>query len=248
MDTVENRSRSGVSKEEQVFIRAGERNISAACHVPGGSGPFPFVILSHGLLSDKDSPKYTGIARMLVDEGIGAIRFDYEGCGRSDGLLEETTISGRLKNLQAVIDYALRREECSGKLGLMGSSLGGYLSILQAARDKRVLATVVWATPSHLKDIDRDRERGDLKRLGDCFYREIDRYDLLEEAERVGNCLIIHGQMDEMVPINHARMLYERIKEPKELYIIPTGDHRLTGPKDREKATEKTVAWFRKFL
>jgi len=162
--------------------------------------------------------------------------------------VENTTISGRLRDLEGVINFALERNECSGKLGLMGSSLGGYLSLLQAARDRRIMATVVWATPSHLKDIDREREKGDLKRLGEGFYRDIYAHDLIEEVKIVKKCLIIHGEMDEMVPYYHAKMLYERIREPKELLILPSGDHRLTNPEDRKKATEATVEWLRKFL
>lgn len=222
--------------------------LAGAIHRPHGQGPFPWVVLSHGLFSDKESAKYIRLAEEIAKEGMAAIRFDYRGLGESEGLIEDTTISGRLKDLQEVVRFVIGRTDSKGRIGLMGSSLGGYLSLLQAPREPFSMATVVWATPSHLNDLENEKAQGDLSRLGDEFYQDLKRYDLLKELCKVKNVLIIHGDQDEMVPVDHAFKIHEHLQSPKEIHIFPDGDHRLTNPEDRKKATEMTVSWLKRFL
>jgi uncharacterized protein len=39
--------------------------------------------------------------------------------------------------------------------------------------------------------------------------------------------LIIHGDNDDLVPLEHGRILFQQAREPKELIIIPGAGHRL---------------------
>jgi dipeptidyl aminopeptidase/acylaminoacyl peptidase len=222
--------------------------LAGAVHYPHEKGPFPWLIMSHGLLSDKESSKYIRLAEEIAKEGIVAVRFDFRGCGRSEGTIENTTISGRLKDLQEVITFVMEREDFNGRIGLMGSSLGGYISLLQAPREPLVTAASVWATPSHLNDIEQEKTQGNLPRLGNGFYQDLKQFNLLEEIRQVKNVLVLHGDQDEMVPVEHAFRIHERLQPPKEIHILPGGDHRLTKPEDRKKATEMTVFWVKQFL
>ena len=72
--------------------------------------------------------------------------------------------------------------------------------------------------------------------------------ELLEELCKVKNVLIVHGDQDEMVPVDHAFKIHEHLQSPKEIHIFPDGDHRLTNPEDRKKATKMTVSWLKRFL
>jgi alpha-beta hydrolase superfamily lysophospholipase len=222
--------------------------LAGAIHYPLDKGPYPWVIMSHGLLSNKESSKYINLAEEIAKEGIAAARFDFRGCGQSEGFIENTTISGRLLDLREFINFALERPDFSGRIGLMGSSLGGYICLLQAPREPSVVATAVWATPSHLNDIEKDKTQGELPKLGDSFYQDLKQYDLIEEIRQVKNVLILHGDKDEMVSVEHAFKIHERLQSPKEMHIFSEGDHRLTRPEDRKKATEMTADWFRRFL
>ena len=44
---------------------------------------YPCIILSHGLISSKESSKYLALSERLVLDGIATCRFDYHGCGVS---------------------------------------------------------------------------------------------------------------------------------------------------------------------
>jgi fermentation-respiration switch protein FrsA (DUF1100 family) len=37
--------------------------------------------------------------------------------------------------------------------------------------------------------------------------------------------LILHGDQDRIVPVHHARLLYDAALEPKQLWIVPGAGH-----------------------
>ena len=61
--------------------------------------------------------------------------------------------------------------------------------------------------------------------------------------------LIIHGEKDELVPKTQAEILFNRAKEPKEIYWIKDGVHRLrTDPRVWEKIKSWLLNWRENFL
>lgn len=205
------------------------------------------VITSHGLLSHKDSDKYIELANRLVEARIALFRFDFLGCGESQGSMEDCTTTGRRKELRSAVRFVKEGLLLGRPLGLMGSSLGGYLSLFQAASGSGTGGVVVWATPHGLSGITRPADDGTTF-PGDAFFEDFKHNDLLPELGKVRRCLVIHGSEDETVPVEHARTIYESLAEPKRLEIIPGADHRFTDEKHREKAYRLTVEWFKKYL
>lgn len=214
-------------------------------HLPGRKSP-PCVIASHGLLSSKDSEKYMELCTWLSREGLAAVRFDYLGCGQSDGKLRDSTVTGRLEELATVIDFVRNDGALGNMIGLMGSSLGGYLTLFKAAQEKDVKAVATWATPYRLSRPAPGTEG--VPQLGEAFYKDLSCHDLISVLERVHHCLVIHGDMDELIPMSHATLIYENVREPKRLEIIRGADHRLTNPNHRKIAYRLTAAWFGEHL
>jgi dienelactone hydrolase len=205
----------------------------------------PCVILSHGLLSSKDSPKYIQIAHRLTDEGIIAVRFDYMGCGESGGRLEETTLTKRLDNLKKVFEFILSKASVDKeKVGILGSSFGGSTAIVMAAKDKRVKALVILATPYALPGPSNEIS----SYFKDSLYSDFTSYDILEAAGSVSHCLVIHGEEDEVVPVFHGKAIYERLREPKRIVIISGADHTFSEEEKRNIAVEMAISWFKKYL
>lgn len=219
--------------------------LAAVLHRPAGAGRWPAVIAAHGLLSTKASDKYLRLAAALTPHGVALCRFDFRGCGESGGALADSTLSDRLRDLQAVMAWVWRRPECDGRLALMGSSMGGFLSMWAAAEDPRVAATVTWAAPAALHDLAVRRDAVLASGLGDPFLAELRAGRLLEAPEGVSRLLVIHGDTDEVVPVEHARQLWKRAADPKRIEVLAGADHSISDPGQRDRAVALTVAWCR---
>ena len=52
--------------------------------------------------------------------------------------------------------------------------------------------------------------------------------------------LLIHGDRDEVVPSAHAKKLFEKAGEPKDLVMLPGAGHRL---RQDERAIDAAMEW-----
>lgn len=237
---------------ELIHTTSGDKNISGVLHLPKDPSP-PCVIASHGLFSSKDSEKFLEIAKYFSDRGIAVIRYDHQGCGESDGDISHTTVTSRIADLEAMFELAMNHPVLGGSMGLLGSSMGGFISIFKRAADPRVRALSLWATPAYIRG-ERESIRENIKEteasveLNDSFFRDITRYDVGQAIQHLDHCLILHGKEDELVPLDHAEKIYRLANPPKHLEIFEGGDHRFTNPEHRKKAIEMSFEWFRKYL
>jgi len=235
-------------RQERVEISCDGERICGVLHLPD-QDQSPCVVISHGLFSDKGTVKFQEIADEFPREGLAVLRFDFMGCGESSGKIEDTTISGRLSNLTMMIDLAFTHPSIDHeRIGLMGSSIGGYLSLFKGAVDERVKTLVVWATPYTLTDLKDKISSENEPELGPAFYSELDRYQLGSILNRISNCLVIHGDFDELIPVFHAYEIYQGLSDPKSLEIVNSADHRFSNVRHRLKARHLTLNWFRRFL
>jgi dipeptidyl aminopeptidase/acylaminoacyl peptidase len=212
------------------------------------SDSWPLVILCHGFLSHKDSSKYRQLAQVFAQESIATVRFDFRGCGESEGLLAESSISRRWRDLQGVIARGLELDGFNGHLGLLGSSLGGYLALLEVSHNSRVRCSAVWSTPSHLLDLAKRLPEISPVEFSQEWHEDLLTVELLSRLENVQRVLIVHGQEDQQVPSEHASKLYEVLDEPKVLHILEGADHRFSAAESREEAIRVTMEWFKKYL
>ncbi len=206
------------------------------------------VIASHGLLSSKDSEKYIALGGRLSREGFSMLRFDFRGIGESEGRIEEDTVSRRIVDLGSAVDFVKSQPGLGNRIGLVGSSLGGFVSLIKSAMDKEIRAIVVWATPFHLDDLGSKKQNEDYPLPAEAFFKDLPRHRLLPLLPKVSNCMVIHGEKDELVPVDQAWEIFHSLSEPKEINIIEGADHRLTEPKHRQRAMELTTEWFKKYL
>jgi dipeptidyl aminopeptidase/acylaminoacyl peptidase len=227
---------------KEKIVRFGENGLAGVFHSPVEEA-VTCVITCHGVYSSKDSEKYVGIARRFCREHLAVLRFDFRGCGESVGRLEETSLTGRMEDLEDALDFVQGQDYES--VGVMGSSLGGTVAILTAVKNKRVEALVTWATPCHLDELFRGEKIEGLEKLR----QDVSKYDVVKAVKDL-YCpvLIVHGSRDEQVPLSHAEVLYKNAKEPKDFQIIEGGDHRLTKLFHRRRAVELTLDWFKRYL
>ena len=222
------------------------KKIYGILHLPRNPSP-PFVVASHGLFSSKESEKFIAIGEFFSTRGIAVIRYDHQGCGESEGDLSATTASSRIKDLEAIVDLTVHHPLLGDRFGLLGSSMGGFVSIFKGATDLRVKALALWATPSHLGD-KKDVEDAENPPLREEFYRDLEQYDARGAIKNLENCLILHGEADELVPLSQAGELYAAARSPKHLEVFPEGDHRFSNSQHRLRAIKMSFEWFQKYL
>jgi uncharacterized protein len=227
--------------------------ISGGClalvlHLPDRADRAPCVIACHGLSASKDSDKYLMLGEALPAAGIALARFDFRGCGESSGIENETTVGTRVEDAEAVLAYLARHERLAGDFGLLGSSMGGFVALHVAARARGAIrATVTWNAPGDLFDLANDPHAEDTA-IGVPFLMELAAHTFDTTPGGVARHLVIHGDADDVVPVDHGVVLHSRAAEPCDLVLIPGADHRITDPDHRRLAIEASVAWFQRFI
>jgi alpha-beta hydrolase superfamily lysophospholipase len=199
-------------------------------------------------LSHKDASKYRQLAQVLAEGNIATLRFDFRGCGHSEGFLGNSTITGRWRDLQEVIAWVQNLEGFNGRLGLLGSSLGGYVALLEASRNPFVCCTVVWATPSDLEGLAERLPEVAPVPLSDEFYEDLKGAELLTRLGSVQNVLVLHGGEDHLVPPAHGAKILTALNEPKSLEIMKGADHSISQGELRERAVNLSLEWFQRYL
>ena len=73
------------------------------------------------------------------------------------------------------------------------------------------------------------------------FFKDLPNHHLHSVLPKISNCMVIHGEKDELVPVDQAWEIFQGLNGPKEIHVIESADHRLTEPNHRRRAMELTV-------
>ncbi len=233
-----------IHERHTVALPGGE--LALVLHLPDSAGPTPCVLACHGLSASKDSDKYLLLGEEFARAGLALARFDFRGCGESSGKEDETTVATRIEDARAVLNYLDAHPRLDRRFGLLGSSLGGFVALHLAAERTDAVAVVTWNAPASLEDL------GDVvgrdAAIGTPFLLELASHRYDTSPAGVARHLAIHGDADDVVPVEHGTILHARAAEPCDLVIIEGGDHRLTDPLHRKDAVRRSVEWVRNFV
>jgi len=229
-------------------LRRPDGNIVAFARTAGRE---PTVVFLGGFRSDMTGTKAVALEAWAQRTGRSYLRFDYLGHGQSSGRFEDGTIGRWLDDALAVID-----SETTGRLVLVGSSMGGWLSLLVALKRTERLAGLVLiaAAPDFtermlLKGLSaEDREilqrEGRLERPSQYSPEpSVFTWQLIEEGR---NHLVLdkrlalpcpvrllHGQSDPDVPWEYSLQIARHLEAPDVVTtFVKGGDHRLSTPAD----------------
>lgn len=228
----------------------------AAAVTPGGAGPA--ILFLPGYMSDMEGSKALHLAAWGAATGRRVLRFDYSGCGRSEGEFRDGSISRWTADARAVADAL-----APGPLLLVGSSMGGWIMLhLALMLGARVTGLVgIAAAPDFTRwGLDLTAaERAALAREGEIrrpspYGAEPYRYTAGLIADGEARALLdapialacpvrlLHGTADAAVPVAVAERLMAALTSPDvELTLVKGGDHRLSSPRDLARL-ERTVA------
>ncbi len=165
----------------------------------------------------------------LAREGYRVVAFDYRGYGRSGG---SPTIEGVHRDGDDGLAWALDAWG-GGPLWVLGQSLGAAVAIhavaVSPAKD-RIGLLVADSGFAGYRRIVRDKVAATVVLWpfqAPLAWGVDDRFSPERWISRVRPVpvLILHGTRDRVVPVSHARRLYELALEPKGLWLVAGAGH-----------------------
>ncbi len=167
------------------------------------SSPRAVAVLAH------PHPQYGGnmhskvvyrSAKTLRQIGCATLRFNFRGVGKSAGIYDEGR--GEADDFHAAIDWMHRRYP-DLNVWAAGFSFGAWIAVTVGITDPRVSLLLGIALPTQ--------------------------YDLADLRRSTKPKFLIHGEADELFPLQDLWKLYGKLEEPKELVVIDAADHLFDG-------------------
>ncbi|QDU65700.1 alpha/beta hydrolase family protein [Engelhardtia mirabilis] len=239
-------------------IRNGQGELLAATFVPAGigtsNGDGPIVVIGHGLTSDRTRPWSAALSAALAELGLASVRVAFSGNGDSEGSFLDSTPTKEVGDLGAVLDVLEGR-----RLAYVGHSMGALVGCLRAVRDRRIEALVSLAGMVHsarfYRSLFAGLEPGELllgkpgKPLGEALRDDLLAIDSVLPLARDVRVpwLLVHGDADEVVPVQDSRDVAAELGPRTRLVELPGVDHSFTGA-GTEAMVREVAPWLARAL
>ena len=201
----------------------------------------PFVILAHGLGGSYQNN--LAYAEQLASHGVAAYTFDFRGGGgsRSEGSSTEMSVMTEVSDMEVVLDAAKEWEFVdTDRIALLGTSQGGAVSAITAARHPDEIAGAMLLYPAFLVSDAVHEQFDSLEEVPDTFLfnwimagkpyvEDMWDYDVYDE---IGNynkkVLLMHGSADGIVPISYSERAADTYQDV-EYFVIDGAGHGFSG-------------------
>lgn len=254
------------NREWAVFENEGEK-LFGVVHHPLQSRP-PIVICMHGFASHKvgTNRSYVSLAEKLCEAGIATLRFDFRGCGDSEGHLASMTLDNFVSDAVAAYEYI--RGLGYHKIGFFGSSFGGAISVMAANRLQTIQSLALWAPVASgelwFNDFMSKHPNMEKNALNHALktYRGVPLHPLFKEQFGQMNAAkelqsltlpVIHfqGEKDEVISISHQRAFQKARAQTQTLsrfITYPETDHWLGYATVLPQILNEITQWFKETL
>jgi len=218
------------------------------------------IIIGHCFTCSRHTRVLQKMGRDLAAARFTVLRFDFSGNGQSDGAFIDSSYSKHIAEMKTAT--AFLSDNGARWIGLAGHSMGGNIALLTAARLKSVRAVCVLAgrisgmKAAHFLSREQQSKlertgrvsftsRGRSLELSKDFFADADTYDLFKLLGSFKKpLLIIHGDRDEIVPVDEALQAQKRNPAAITLAIIPGADHMFSQEDHRRQVVGMVVDWF----
>lgn len=229
--------------------------------VEGNESSEVTIVFVHGFGVDKHETAgfFDDIAGALKDK-FRVVRFDFSGCGKSEGKSEDMDYKKQASDLATVIEYV--RKEYKGKIYILAQSMGTFVTALLSPDG--IEKTVFIGIPNNNTDymIERlikrfanrpggkfdekgislmPRSTGIIQKIGPGFWsvlRSFKPAEAVEQYSKKTKLIIFKPKQDEVVG-DEFMDEYKKIKPLK--YVELDGDHSWKNKEDRERLLGKIL-------
>jgi uncharacterized protein len=242
--------------EDVIFYNNKNQKIAGRIYKPAAQSRGG-VIFCHGFFSGKDAYKIVNMADDIVKAGFELLTFDFSFVGESGGDFKEFSILQEVEDLRSAVNYFQTRN--IGAINLIGSSMGGTVSLLFASENLEVIKSLTLiATPIKMSellnkinpalDISSISEDGmtyiEGVPVNNKFFIETSSIDTIKSVRTIRiPTLVIHGKKDAVVDFSNAKLIYELLQTEKKLVSIDDGEHNLTRSTDIRILKENIINW-----
>lgn len=225
--------------------------------LPGGG---PVIVFCPGYASDMTGAKALALEAWCKTQKRAMLRFDYAGHGRSGGIFSNNGIGDWAEDAAFIIESAAKYQD----IILVGSSMGGWISLLLGKQLKSRLKALVLIAPApdFTKTLVENgltpEQRATLVQTGVVYqpseygaplgfsWTLIERSSahlvMDDQIDITCPIRILHGLKDASVPWDLSLKLTENLaSKDVQLIYVKDGDHRLSEPQDLA-LLERTVS------
>jgi len=255
-------------------------------YISSGDGDIkPLVIFVHGFKGFKSWGTHSLMASYFAEQGFNFLKFNFSHNGIGDKQSDffddlegfsQNTFSKELFDLNQVITFASSGEQFTkpSEIYLIGHSLGGGISIIQASEDKAVRKLATWASISSFRNLWSPEQENEWRQNGILYFlnsrtnqqmpisfnlledlnEHTERLDILAAARKVSQpWLIVHGEADTSVHYKHAIELHNQ-QSASRLLLLPSADHvfcakhpwdKESMPNELKQVCDATIAFFK---
>lgn len=245
------------------FTNRSGKKLSARLELPIDRRPHNFAIFAHCFTCTKNLIAIRNIAKELVKEGFGVLRFDFTGLGESEGDFSDTNFSGNIDDLEDAAEF-LKKEYQSPTL-IIGHSLGGTAALFAADRISSIKAVATINSPGHPEhveqlikdDVDVIEKSGKARvniggkdfTIKKQFLDDLKNHSLKDIVRNFKkSLLILHSPQDKIVSIDNAQELFIAAWHPKSFISLDGMDHMLSGSENSRAVGKAISGWALRYV
>ena len=221
-------------------------------------GSAQVVVVSPGHKGQRQS--LLGISMGLWRKGFNVVAYSYRGMPGSDRRRVTMGIE-EVNELQAAIAFA-RRHVKGARIGLLGYSMGAVVSMLGGAGEPSIEAFVLDSPFSDLRQLLVENVSRFLRLPGRPVVALTGLLFRLRSGRRLADCsplamlgaleprplFFIHGGADATTGVHHSRLLHDRYRGPREIWVVQGAPHAGAYFADRDLYVERVAAFFGRHL
>lgn len=252
---------------QSVTFQVDDYLLSGVFHFPQGKNNYkrPAIIFVHGFVGSKvgEHRLFVKAARYFSSRGYIVFRFDFSGCGESDGDYQDVTLTKQIKELQHAIHYVAQAPYVDREnITVIGHSLGGAVSSLTVPLQDDIQKLVLWSPVAkpyeNIKAITGENAVQESFtngiydyqgfHLSSRFFQDLKKHDPLQAIQKFnGYFLLIHADEDEDVPKENGWLYYHSVNQRKTIHFIKESDHTFSSYSFENELFAATYAWLQQF-
>jgi len=231
---------------------------------PGGPAPGPLIVVVHGGPTASVRCSFDpGGALHYVEAGYRVLLPNYRGSvGRGYDFTTAVVgdpAGGDWADILSGVDHIEALGLAApGRIGITGSSYGGYMSAWAAATSDRFAAAVVVSGISDLLACNYDCNHAFSEWVAKGTVTQkttrellIDRSPIYNVSATTTPTLFLHGEKDRCTPVTQATMLYTALRRRgrrTRLVVFPREGHMIEENQHRAQLSREALGWFAEHL